>query len=135
VYIHEEYKHTTTDPVICAMGFEETEERPAKKRRFFVEDSPTADDSVQPEASTLDGNNASPPITPPSSSINGVSDGFDVGLLNGIAGEDLPASIVDKLKRLSGNNIERGRTHSLYALDKANTEYSHQHLSGRILEH
>lgn len=99
------------------MSFEDIQERPAKKRRFFVEDSPVAEKSVKIEDSTSDSNNATPNITPQSSSTrplqerdsNVVSDGFDVDLLNGIAGEELPSSIVDKLKKLSGNNIERGR--------------------------
>lgn len=100
------------------MNFGKIEERPAKKRRFFVEDSPVADRTVKIGDSKSDGNNATPDITPQSSSTgslqerdsNGVSDGFDVELLNGIAGEELPTSVVDKLKKLSGNNIERGRT-------------------------
>lgn len=93
------------------MSFGDIEERPAKKRRFFVEDSPVADRTVEIEDSKSDGNNATPDITPQSSSTgNGVSDGFDVELLNGIVGEELATSIVDKLKKLSGNNIERGRT-------------------------
>jgi DNA repair protein RAD5 len=98
------------------MSFGEIEERPAKKRRFFVEDSPIADRSVKQESPTIDGNNAPTNIpqdlsteTQQEPGSTGVSDGFDVELLNGIAGEELPSSIVDKLKKLSGNNIERGR--------------------------
>lgn len=105
------------------MSFGDIEERPAKKRRFFVEDSPIADKTVKIEDSNLDESNATPDITPQSSSTgplqerdaNGVSDGFDVELLNGIAGEELPTSIVEKLKKLSDNNIERGRTRRPHA--------------------
>ncbi|RDI87856.1 hypothetical protein Vi05172_g2141 [Venturia inaequalis] len=96
------------------MSFGDIEERPAKKRRFFVEDSPVADKTVKIEDSKPDESNATPDITPQSSTgplqerdLNSAPDGFDVDLLNGIAGEELPASVVDKLKKLSGNNIER----------------------------
>lgn len=110
------------------MSFGDLEERPAKKRRFFVEDSPIADPSANLEASKSDGSNALPNLTPQSSSsgipqeqrLSGPPDGFDVELLNGIAGEELPTAIVDKLKKLSGNNIERGRTYSRSLLDNAN---------------
>lgn len=104
------------------MTFADFEERPAKKRRFFVEDSPAADKTVKIEDSKPDESNATPDITPQSSTgplqerdSNGVSGGFDLDLLNGIAGEELPVAIVDKLKKLSGNSIERGRTRRRYA--------------------
>lgn len=104
------------------MSFGDIEERPAKKRRFFVEDSPVADKIVKIEDPKPNESNATPDITPQSSTghlqerdLNSAPDGFDVDLLNGIAGEELPTLVVDKLKKLSGNNIERGRIRRRYA--------------------
>jgi DNA repair protein RAD5 len=94
------------------MSLEEVEERPAKKRRFLIGDSLIPDRSGTPETSPSPEENTPQDPTPQSSSqeiSNRASDPFDVELLNGIVGEELPASTVDRLRELSGNNTERGR--------------------------
>jgi DNA repair protein RAD5 len=90
------------------------DERPAKKRRFFTEDSSPA--QVRSKRSTP------PPQTPPpvadshvqpqpeedTPEDTGTVDGFDVGMLQAVVGE-LSMPILQKLKDVSGNNVERGR--------------------------
>jgi DNA repair protein RAD5 len=97
------------------MSFGDVQERPAKKRRFFVDDSPIVDRTLTAEASLPDDISALPEIgsattTIPqeSSEANGISEEFDADLLSSFVGEHLPATTVQKLRELSGNNIERG---------------------------
>jgi DNA repair protein RAD5 len=89
------------------------DERPHKKRRFFAEDSsPVQIRKKQPSPPP-----PLPPQTPPpaadsdeetQSDANGREDGFDVGMLQAVVGE-LSVPILQKLKDVSGNNVERGR--------------------------
>lgn len=99
------------------MSLAELEQRPAKKRRFFVEDSPTEEDaSSNPKPSSpseqdafigiarsdderqeQDHRESSPPLN-----------GFDVDLLSSFVGEQLPEDTVLRLKDLSGGDIQRG---------------------------
>lgn len=92
------------------MSFGELEERPAKKRRFFVDDSPVKDSTFTTEASLPDEIDALPEAAIPTtnSGANGSSKPFDAKLFASFVGESVLASIVDKLRELSGNNIERG---------------------------
>jgi DNA repair protein RAD5 len=94
------------------------DERPAKKRRFFTEDSsPVQIRTKQPSE------HAPPPSPPPTvgsheeaqpaaeapaenPSVD--SEGFDVGMLEAVVGE-LSISTIKQLKDVSGNNVERGR--------------------------
>lgn len=94
------------------------DERPAKKRRFFTEDSsPVQIRTKQPSEP------APPPSPPPTvgsheeaqpeaeapADTPGVdSEGFDVGMLEAVVG-DLSIITIKKLKDVSGNNVERGR--------------------------
>lgn len=91
------------------------DERPAKKRRFFAEDSsPTQTRSTA----------ATPPAQSPPQAAPGPGrtsadateerdddaaalDGFDVGTLQAVVGE-LPHSTLQKLKDVSSSNVERG---------------------------
>jgi len=103
------------------MSYREREERPAKKRRFFVEDPPIDGRSVIPDAPTPDESadnapqihtpqSSSRPTSPGQSNENSIAlNGLDVETLNAIVGEELSFEIVEKLRKLSGNNTERGR--------------------------
>jgi DNA repair protein RAD5 len=82
----------------------EFEERPIKKRRFFVDDSPDLEQSPQEVDPPAD-----PAPAPPSLDTTKSEDGFDVNLLNTFLGERLPESTVQKLRELSQNDIERGK--------------------------
>ncbi|KAF2188977.1 hypothetical protein K469DRAFT_702667 [Zopfia rhizophila CBS 207.26] len=94
------------------------EERPLKKRRFFVEDSsPIAHPSSPPESPSpiTAGRFASPggatsPIDTPSDGEEqqnqGDMGGFNVGLLEAVIGT-VPPSVLQKLKSLSGNDVQR----------------------------
>lgn len=92
------------------------DERPHKKRRFFTEPEPVKKRSKAP---------ASRPKTPPpplpdvesvarphpesdGTEDAGELDGFDVSMLQAVVGE-LPLPTLQKLKDVSGNNVERGR--------------------------
>ncbi|KAJ4984858.1 DNA repair protein RAD5 [Stagonosporopsis vannaccii] len=88
------------------------DERPAKKRRFFAEDSsPAQVRSKQPDRPLQ-----SPPQAPSSPThipdeTNGTDgaaefDGFDVGMLQAVVGE-LPHTTLQKLKDVSSSNVER----------------------------
>jgi DNA repair protein RAD5 len=89
------------------------DERPSKKRRFFTEDSSPAQVRSQRPTSR-------PPTPPPAVEddaqpqieTNGAVDaaetnGFDVGMLQAVVGE-LSLPTLQKLKDVSGNNVERG---------------------------
>jgi DNA repair protein RAD5 len=92
------------------MSSAECEERPIKKRRFFVEDSPVSEQLPH---------EADPPAestpTPPGLDITKSEDGFDVDLLSTFLGEELPDSTVQKLRELSQNDIERGKSGRAYS--------------------
>jgi DNA repair protein RAD5 len=89
------------------------DERPAKKRRFFTEDSSPVQIRSKPPSSR-------PPTPPPAADHDaeaqpqedraeeaGELDGFDVGMLQAVVGE-LSTPTLQKLKDVSGNNVERG---------------------------
>jgi DNA repair protein RAD5 len=92
------------------MSSAEFEERPIKKRRFFVEDSPVLEQLPQEVDPPSD-----PTPVPPSPETTKPSDGFDVDLLNAFVGEQLPDSTVQKLRELSRNDIERGKSVTIYS--------------------
>jgi DNA repair protein RAD5 len=89
------------------------DEPPAKKRRFFAEDSSPAQIRSK--------HRNSPPLSPPhapaspvhvkdeerNSNDAAVLDGFDVGMLQAVVGE-LPYATLQKLKDVSSSNVERG---------------------------
>jgi hypothetical protein len=101
-----------------------SESRPVKKRRFFVEDPSdedheylTSEDTHSPQpikqSATENGAAETTSSNPESTAIaNSELLGFDVNLLNAVAGEELPSSTVLKLRELSNGNIERGRSSS-----------------------
>jgi DNA repair protein RAD5 len=90
------------------------DERPHKKRRFFAEDSsPVQIRKKQPSPRPQTPPPAVDSNEQPQSEANGKegagdTDGFDVGMLQAVVGE-LSAPTLQKLKDVSGNNVERGR--------------------------
>jgi DNA repair protein RAD5 len=97
------------------MSYGDLEERPAKKRRFFVDESPGPDRTLKAEASLPDEINSlsetGTGATAASGHVDGIEDAtdFDVSLLENFVGEPLPPSTIEKLKELSGNSVERGK--------------------------
>ncbi|KAJ4343674.1 DNA helicase rad5 [Ascochyta clinopodiicola] len=91
------------------------DERPAKKRRFFAQDSSPAQVRSKP-SNPLQQSPPSPPHAPSSPThipdereadqITASLDGFDVGMLQAVVGE-LSSSTLQKLKDVSGSNVER----------------------------
>jgi hypothetical protein len=87
------------------MSHADIEERPKKKRRFFVDDidepalnpEPSLPDEVKPETAET---------------VNGMQEekavGFDPEGLEAIIGEKLSLGDVKKLEDLSGGNLEQG---------------------------
>jgi len=92
-----------------AMPLADIDERPAKKRRFFADESPNAP-RTQPGPSVLDGeveleNGPSEQQV----GFDSADPAFDRTTLESILGERLESHDVDTLRRLSGNNVERGK--------------------------
>jgi len=86
------------------------DERPVKKRRFFIEDS----SPTQPQSKPFEPPPSSPPPhaaeTPDESHGNEEEADFgslDVGMLQAVVGE-LSHAVLQKLKDVSGSNVERG---------------------------
>jgi hypothetical protein len=87
------------------MNLAETDSRPAKKRRFFVEDasSPGASPATVPQSSSFA---SQPPTT--EKIVSSPQDGFDISTLNAIIGEQLSEDVVLQLREASNGNLERG---------------------------
>ena len=101
------------------MSYGDVQERPAKKRRFFVEDTPTIDSKSGEQASLVDEVGALPlrdqvenvavPIEstenqekkPPQNS-------FDPDLLKAVIGTEVSDDCIKKLQRLCGSDVQRG---------------------------
>lgn len=88
------------------------DERPAKKRRFFAEDSsPVQVRSKHRSSPPLSSPQAPSPVHGKDEEGNGndavAFDGFDVGMLQAVVGE-LPFATLQKLKDVSSSNVERG---------------------------
>lgn len=86
------------------------DERPVKKRRFFIEDS----SPTQPQSKPIEPPPSSPPLhaadAPDESNGNDEEadfGSFDVGMLQAVVGE-LSTTVLQKLKDVSGSNVERG---------------------------
>jgi DNA repair protein RAD5 len=92
--------------------------RPAKKRRFFADDFPSAEQSMvsdgqsptPPAQDTSSEENSPGPIeTIPKSTDSGTTDtGFDKSLLEAVVGDSISDSLAARLKQLSNGDIERG---------------------------
>ena len=94
------------------MSYVDHEQRPAKKRRFFIEEPETPGKPQSPsEPANPDGVSGIENVKEGSlpTTVNGASDSaFDVQLLEGIIGEPLSNDVVGKLRSLSEDNVERG---------------------------
>lgn len=99
------------------------DERPHKKRRFFTEDSSPAQVRTKPPSPR-------PQTPPPANDSNGQAqseayesadagtmDGFDVAMLQAVVGE-LSQPTLQKLKDVSGNNVERGGHRSSVQMER-----------------
>lgn len=95
------------------MNFKDFDERPAKKRRFFVDDEPAADETLShkpalPHEATADADVAAK-SSASHSQQNAHSLAFDADLFASFVGEKLSADTLKKLQEVSGNDIQRGR--------------------------
>lgn len=102
-----------------SMSCGDFEERPAKKRRFFVEDEPAADATFTQEPSLPDEVNAFPANALPDAAVavdtedqsaaqHTESAGFNADLFASFVGEQVSPDILKRLQEASGNDIERG---------------------------
>lgn len=111
--LQETQQHATMDST-------HPDERPLKKRRFFTEDSSPEQVRTKRQPSPTpppnDETHALPPPDPTETQNAGDTDAFDVAMLQAVVG-DLPAATIDKLKDVSGNNVERGITERAHVLD------------------
>ncbi|EON70016.1 hypothetical protein W97_09282 [Coniosporium apollinis CBS 100218] len=100
------------------MSFADVDERPAKKRRFFLdEDSPIADHTLDPEPSLPDETNALPETLPDATAAKETAEtpsieqdaagGFDTSLFASVVGEQVPQSTIKRLQELTGGDIQR----------------------------
>ena len=120
---------TTRERLQLAMSFADIEQPPAKKRRFFVEnssglgspsfqpdqaneqaDTPLTDHTV--ETTVDDPKLSSSQTEPESPTRNDVLDytgtrGFDAGLLENFVGEKLQKQVLERLREIAGDNIEQ----------------------------
>ena len=86
----------------------DVQDRPHKKRRFFVEDSPEPGASISTEASLPDEVDALPENATFSANTSGVSyDAFDVEMFKAVAGGDVPEHAVKSLQGRFGTNLEQ----------------------------
>lgn len=101
------------------MSFADVDERPAKKRRFFLdEDSSIADHTLDPEPSLPDEINALPETLPDATAAKETAEtpsieqdavgGFDTSLFASVVGEQVSESTIKRLQELSGGDIQRG---------------------------
>ncbi|KAL8680402.1 MAG: hypothetical protein Q9186_003431 [Xanthomendoza sp. 1 TL-2023] len=112
------------------MSVEEIDQRPKKKRRFFVEESPPPEDTLASqlpaEGKTLNNislvedttsSTASPisPFTPnhtngsDSHNLQGSQnqEGFDKLLFESFVGEEVASAVMERLRKVAGDNMER----------------------------
>lgn len=97
------------------MSFADVEERPSKKRRFFLDTPPEPEavaqsleleyDATPPPAEDVieEGQNEQPP-----KSTTRSGPGLDIELIESVVGEKLTAEVVKRLHELAGDNVERG---------------------------
>ncbi len=111
------------------MSHAEVEQRPAKKRRFFVEDSPIADRTVyatsshdETDASAENASHSGTTRSPTRASGQAASHvdvsqdvgkkeaqngGFDAEVFASFVGEHVPEETMERLRAAAGNNMER----------------------------
>jgi DNA repair protein RAD5 len=91
------------------MSSADVEGRPAKKRRFFVDEEPEL------RTSSVDSTIAATALTSLQDhdtlqDTNGIAaeNGFDSETLSAVVGEALSDAVISRLQQLSGGNLERG---------------------------
>ncbi|KAI9713519.1 MAG: DNA helicase rad5 [Bogoriella megaspora] len=109
------------------MSFADIQERPSKKRRFFVEESPQTDATLNQGASLPDeietasqthASNQEPEVLRSRNGNNNVtstggdsgaslSGAFDVGTFTAFVGEEVPDSTIRKLQQIHGHDVEQ----------------------------
>ena len=101
------------------MSYGDVQERPAKKRRFFVEDTSTIDSKSGEQASLVDEAGALPlrdqveDVTVPIESTENqekktTQNSFDPDLLKAVIGTEVSNDCIKKLQRLCGLDVQRG---------------------------
>ena len=114
------------------MSFPDVEQRPAKKRRFFVKDPPVEDQSLYSKPASRDEISALLETSPrtretsvevnqllssqtdpstleesPSRSNSGDNVGFDKALFESFVGEAVPKETLQKIQKIAGDNMEK----------------------------
>ncbi|KAL8916681.1 MAG: hypothetical protein Q9208_008381 [Pyrenodesmia sp. 3 TL-2023] len=103
------------------MSVAEIDQRPRKKRRFFVEDSPPPEDTVSPQQPNQEATVSVDNQRPASSSTNGAAKGavpdgfagqgaqigFDKSLFESFVGQEVASTAFDRLRELAGDDMER----------------------------
>lgn len=95
------------DPALLRRNMADIDERPPKKRRFFVDEPPSDDPSVTTETSLPDEVNALPEVPAPANGVSSGGDVFDADTFRAIAGDNVPGSAVRSLQGRFGNHLEQ----------------------------
>ncbi|KAI4243384.1 MAG: hypothetical protein L6R40_003556 [Gallowayella cf. fulva] len=97
------------------MSVEEIDQRPRKKRRFFVEDSPPLEEnpasqlpheSLQADT-TLSTDNPTNGSNYHSLQASQSQAGFDKSLFESFIGEEVASTVIERLRNVAGDNMER----------------------------
>lgn len=117
------------------MSLGHVEERPRKKRRFFVDDAPVADKTLDADVSLPDEPNALPQTFPDPQEVkeeddtayqngsavyqkenpDGSHKGFDIDTFTSVVGEAVPPATIERLRSIAGGNLERGIVFPCYS--------------------
>jgi DNA repair protein RAD5 len=90
------------------MSYGEVDERPVKKRRFFVDDEPVIDSSSRKESSLTDEVNALPEIH--QEDADSAEGGFfDADSFTAIVGSEIPPNALRELQQKCGSDIQKGK--------------------------
>ncbi|KAL8908168.1 MAG: hypothetical protein Q9207_000991 [Kuettlingeria erythrocarpa] len=103
------------------MSVAEIDQRPRKKRKFFVEDSPPPEgkisaqqsdheavgsvDNQRPASSSTDG--ATKEVDPDGRAGQEAQTGFDRSLFESFVGQEVASTVFDRLRELAGDDMER----------------------------
>lgn len=83
----------------------EIQERPRKKRRYFVDDPPTPEETIPSDQPPQENANTSAFLDTEASCH--VSAGFDKPLFESFVGEEISDDVLDRLREVAGNDVER----------------------------
>ncbi|KAL9044449.1 MAG: hypothetical protein Q9214_002414, partial [Letrouitia sp. 1 TL-2023] len=85
----------------------EVQERPRKKRRYFVDDPPTPEETIPSNQPPQENADADANAFLETKTSESVSAGFDKPLFESFVGEEISDGVLDRLREVAGNNIER----------------------------